>query len=58
VQEKATFYIAQWSKGDPEVLEASVAIIHNAASSILTHLEAPSADDVDDGEDRSVAGAA
>jgi hypothetical protein len=48
VSEKATFYVAQWSNGDPAILEESVAVIHKAASSILTRLEAPSADDQDD----------
>jgi len=45
VHDKATFYVAQWSKGDSAVLEESVAVIHQAASSILTRLEAPSAND-------------
>jgi hypothetical protein len=39
VGEKATFYVAQWSKGDAEVLEAAVEVIHRAASRILTSLE-------------------
>jgi antirestriction protein ArdC len=59
VGEKATFYVAQWSKGDPAILEESVAVIHKAASSILTRLEAPSADDQDNDQNgRSAAGAA
>lgn len=55
VHEKATFYVAQWSRGDSAVLEESVAVIHTAASSILTRLEAPSADDQ---KGRPAAGAA
>jgi antirestriction protein ArdC len=59
VGEKATFYAAQWSKGDSAVLEESVAVIHQAASSILTRLEAPSADNQDDEQKgQPVAGAA
>ncbi len=59
VGEKATFYVAQWSKGDPAILEESVAVIHQAASSILTRLEAPRTDDQDDEQQaRSTAGAA
>lgn len=45
VGEKATFYVAQWSNGDPAILEESVAVVHRAASRILTSLETPSADD-------------
>jgi antirestriction protein ArdC len=48
VSEKATFYVAQWSNGDVEVLEAAVEVIHRAASSILTRLETRRADDQDD----------
>ena len=59
VGEKATFYVAQWSKGDPAILEESVAVIHNAANSILTRLEVPRTDDQDDEQQvRSAAGAA
>lgn len=58
VGEKTTFYVAQWSKGDPAILEESVAVIHKAASSILTRLEAPGADDDEEQKVRSAAGAA
>jgi hypothetical protein len=40
--------VAQWSKGDPAILEESVAVIHKAASSILSKLEVPSADNQDE----------
>jgi antirestriction protein ArdC len=59
VGEKATFYVAQWSNGDVEVLEAEVEVIHRAASRILTRLEAASVDAQDDEQTgRSAAGAA
>jgi len=59
VREKATFYVAQWSNGDGAVLEAAVAVIHRAASRILTRLEALSADDQDDHQEgAAVVGAA
>jgi antirestriction protein ArdC len=59
VTEKATFYVAQWSNGDVEVLEAAVEVIHRAARRILTRLEAPRAEDQDDEQTvRLAAGAA
>jgi hypothetical protein len=48
VSDKATFYVAQWSNGDVEALEAAVEVIHRAASRILTQLEVPNVDDQDE----------
>lgn len=50
VSEKATFYVAQWSNGDVEVLQAAVEVIHRAASRILTALQAPSVDGQDESQ--------
>lgn len=47
--DKSTFYLAGWSKGDPEILTAAVEVIHQAARRILARLEPTEDNAGDDG---------